>query len=132
MCRNDVKSACISAEISFQRCSDWKPITSSPIREPRDCQTLLERVDSEIRIIVADFGDDRNIGGRPDEAACNAMKVYFGTDDTWGGIGSKKCHAKAHLIVLLGIVLGEIKWDGGQGRDLTALSGIMNCIDKQW
>jgi hypothetical protein len=81
---------------------------------------------------VADLSNDRNIAGKPDEASCKAMNVYFDTDDTWGRIGSNKCHAKAHLVVLLGIVPGEIKWHGGHGRDLAALSGIMNCIDKQW
>ena len=127
-----MKSVCISAEISYQRWCDRKPITSSPIREPSDCKTLVERVDSGIRIIVAELSDDRNIAGEADEASCNAMNVYFETDDTWGGIGSNKCHAKAHLVVLFEILLGEIKWDGGHGRDLTALSGIMNCIDEQW
>ena len=92
MRRNDVKSVCVSAEISFQWWCHRKPIGSSPIREPRNCKTPLEGVDSGIRIIVADLSNDRNIAGKPDEASCKAMNVYFNTDDTWGRIRSNKCH----------------------------------------
>ena len=78
-------------------------------------KTLLERVGSEIRIIVGVLRNDRNIAGRLGEASCNAMNEYLDADDTWGRIGSNKCHAKAHLVVLSEIMLGDIKWHGGHG-----------------
>ncbi len=70
---------------------------------------------------MADVSSDRNTAGKPDEAFCKSMNVCFDTDDTWVRIGSNKCHAKAHLVVLLGIVLGKIEWHGGSGHDLAAL-----------
>ena len=109
-----MKSVCISAEISLHWWCDRKPITSSPIREPRNCKTLLERGDSGMRIIVDDLSNDRTIAGKRGEASCQAMNMHFYTDETWGRIGSNKCHAKVHLVVLSGIRPAEIIWHGSR------------------
>ena len=84
---------------------------------------------------MGDLSNDRNIAGKPGEASCKAMNMHFDTDDTWGRIGSNRCHAKVHLVAnhIQALGLLKLRWHGSRSafwnyEDVLRSNGNSNAI----